>query len=86
MPIRHPDDVHSGGFLAGDEVTYDETSNNRNGKVKVINIVGGTGDNSWGKGDDGKGDSSARAHSWGKGGSGKGDLKRKKRRLGQGQP
>ena len=49
MPIDHPDDVYGGGLLDGDEVTYDETTNNRNGKLKAINVAGGTGGNSWGR-------------------------------------
>merc|ERR1719503_88242 len=56
------DDVYGGGLLDGDKVTYDETTNERNGKPKAINVSGGTGGSSWGKGDEPKGDS------WGKGG------------------
>ena len=78
VPIDHPDDVFGGGLLDGDEVKYDETTHDRNGKLKAINVVGGTGSNSWGKGDEGKGDS------WGKGGSGKGDRKGKSDGWGKG--
>ena len=57
VPIDHPDDVYGGGLLDGDDVLYDETSNDRNGKLKAVNVSGDTGGSNWGKGHEGKGDS-----------------------------
>ena len=39
MPIDHRGDVHGGGLLDGDEVKCDETTNDRNSKLKAITLL-----------------------------------------------
>lgn len=60
------DDVFGGGLLDGDAVTYDETTNQRNGKLKAVNVSGGTGGSSWGKAR-GKGYGGSKSDGWNEG-------------------
>merc|ERR1719383_498805 len=43
----HKNGVSGGGLLEGDEVQFDEVTNDRNGKLKATGVTGGTGGESW---------------------------------------
>ena len=45
----HRNGVSGGGLLEGDEVQFDEVTNDRNGKLQASNVTGGTGGESWGR-------------------------------------
>eukprot|EP00450_Noctiluca_scintillans_P030809 CAMPEP_0194550072 /NCGR_PEP_ID=MMETSP0253-20130528/95527_1 /TAXON_ID=2966 /ORGANISM="Noctiluca scintillans" /LENGTH=319 /DNA_ID=CAMNT_0039397507 /DNA_START=55 /DNA_END=1016 /DNA_ORIENTATION=- len=45
----HRNETVGGGLLEGDEVQFDEATDDRNGKPKATNVSGGTGGESWGR-------------------------------------
>merc|ERR1719383_393288 len=51
----HRNEVSGGGLLEGDEVHFDEVTDDRTGKLKATNVGGGTGGESWGRPGKGRG-------------------------------
>lgn len=63
----HRKNVAGGGLLEGDEVLYDEETDERSGKPKALNVSGGTGGESWGRSGGGGGGGGGGKSNGGKG-------------------